>query len=159
MILYHGSWCAIESPDVSFSRDNVDFGKGFYTTPFKEQARKWAERLKRPKGASVLSVYELDDSAFETLNILEFDSYSKAWLEFITDCRKGNPASGEYDIISGSVADDKVFDTIEKYLRDYITWEKALSRLRYERPNWQYCFKKQTAIDCYLHYVSSEVVR
>ena len=38
MILYHGSSVIVETPDLIHSRINVDFGKGFYTTPFYEQA-------------------------------------------------------------------------------------------------------------------------
>ncbi len=33
MILYHGSFIEINKPDLKHSRPNVDFGKGFYTTP------------------------------------------------------------------------------------------------------------------------------
>ena len=33
MILYHGSNMEISSPDLLHSRTNVDFGRGFYTTP------------------------------------------------------------------------------------------------------------------------------
>lgn len=36
MILYHGSYTVVDKPNISYSRDNVDFGKGFYTTPIKE---------------------------------------------------------------------------------------------------------------------------
>ena len=32
MILYHGSYLAIEKPDLLHSRPNLDFGKGFYLT-------------------------------------------------------------------------------------------------------------------------------
>lgn len=32
MTLYHASPYIIESPDVSHSRDFLDFGKGFYLT-------------------------------------------------------------------------------------------------------------------------------
>ena len=38
MILYHGSSIEITKPDLMHSRPNVDFGKGFYTTPLHEQA-------------------------------------------------------------------------------------------------------------------------
>ena len=37
MILYHGSYIEIENPDLKHSRDNVDFGRGFYATPIYEQ--------------------------------------------------------------------------------------------------------------------------
>lgn len=33
MILYHGSFVAVNQPDLVHSRKNVDFGKGFYVTP------------------------------------------------------------------------------------------------------------------------------
>ena len=50
MILYHGSHNVIEKPDISFSRDNTDFGKGFYATTIKSQAEKWTNRFKRRFG-------------------------------------------------------------------------------------------------------------
>lgn len=40
MILYHGSYPEIQTPDLLHSRENVDFGRGFYTTPIYEQAIK-----------------------------------------------------------------------------------------------------------------------
>ncbi len=44
MILYHGSTAAIPHPDVSLSRSNLDFGRGFYLTSYCEQAIDWAKR-------------------------------------------------------------------------------------------------------------------
>lgn len=32
MILYYGTTEIIQNPDVSFSKDYLDFGKGFYLT-------------------------------------------------------------------------------------------------------------------------------
>lgn len=40
-LLYHGSNVEIPQPDVLHSRDDVDFGRGFYTTALKEQAVSW----------------------------------------------------------------------------------------------------------------------
>jgi hypothetical protein len=34
MIVYHGSYKEIVKPDIVHSRKNVDFGSGFYTTPY-----------------------------------------------------------------------------------------------------------------------------
>lgn len=42
MIVYHGSYCEIKLPNIVFSRDDLDFGKGFYVTSIKEQAINWA---------------------------------------------------------------------------------------------------------------------
>ncbi|MGI6500538.1 MAG: DUF3990 domain-containing protein [Anaerostipes sp.] len=60
MIIYHGSSIEVNKPDIFHSRDNVDFGKGFYVTPLKEQASKWATRFKLRHGAGVLSSYEFN---------------------------------------------------------------------------------------------------
>ena len=34
----------------------------------------------------------------------------------------------------------------------------AIKRLRYEKPNIQYCFKKQKVIDKYLKYTGLEII-
>ena len=47
MKVYHGSWMEIAEPDLKHSRTDVDFGKGFYTTPLREQAVKWCGKFKR----------------------------------------------------------------------------------------------------------------
>lgn len=46
MILYHGSFVKVEKPDLEHSRSNLDFGRGFYTTPIYEQAEKWSRKFK-----------------------------------------------------------------------------------------------------------------
>ncbi|MDB0440231.1 hypothetical protein C4R89_11860 [Clostridioides difficile] len=38
MIVYHGSYCVVKMPSITFSRDSLDFGKGFYVTSIKTQA-------------------------------------------------------------------------------------------------------------------------
>ena len=43
MILYHGSYLEIDKPDLIHSRDNVDFGKGFYLTSDFGQACKFVK--------------------------------------------------------------------------------------------------------------------
>ena len=47
MILYHGSYLEVTKPDLEHSRLNVDFGKGFYTTPILEQAENWCKKVRR----------------------------------------------------------------------------------------------------------------
>ena len=159
MILYHGSYLVIEKPDISFSRANVDFGRGFYVTPIKEQAESWSERFKRKYGQSVLSLYETDERALrQNLSVLEFADYSDEWLEHIVACRSGETV-GEYDVVIGGVANDRVFDTIQLYLDGLVHKEEAIKRLRYERPNIQYCFRRQIVINEYLRFVASEVIR
>ena len=156
MILYHGSYIEIQRPELSFSRDNVDFGKGFYTTPIYEQAVKWCGKFIRRNKNGVVSRYEFDDNAFEKLKVLNFDTYSEEWLDFILICRQGKDNT-DYDIVIGGVADDKVFNTVELYFDNLIDKEEAIKRLKYEKPNLQVCLRTQKAID-YLRFEGSENV-
>ena len=62
MIVYHGSYCRVERPELTFSREKLDFGKGFYITPIREQAERWSKRFLRARKAAILNVYELDEN-------------------------------------------------------------------------------------------------
>ncbi|MCI8308564.1 MAG: DUF3990 domain-containing protein [Lachnospiraceae bacterium] len=155
MLLYHGSYLEIKHPDILHSRKNVDFGRGFYTTPLLEQATKWCEKYKDKKLASVLSIYRFDETAYNTCKVLKFDTYSEQWLDFILQCRKGNDTS-DYDVVMGGVANDRVFNTVELYYDGLIAKEEAIKRLRFEKPNYQIAFRTQHVIDEYLHFERSE---
>lgn len=117
MILYHGSYLEIAEPDLKHSRRNVDFGRGFYTTPLYEQAEKWCGKFKRRGRDGIISCYEFDESLYAVLKVLKFDSYSEEWLDFILNCRCGQDTT-DYDIVIGGVANDKVFNTVELFLMD-----------------------------------------
>lgn len=41
MIVFHGSNMEIRSPNVSFSKNYLDFGKGFYVTSYQIQVERW----------------------------------------------------------------------------------------------------------------------
>lgn len=155
MILYHGSDMEIQKPDIFHSRKNLDFGCGFYVTPFYQQAEKWCEKFIRRGKAGVVSCYLLDDGILENCKTLQFESYSEEWLDFITNCRMGTDTR-EYDMVLGGIANDKVFNTCELYFKRYIDKKAALDRLRYEKPNYQICFKSQEIIEQYLHFERSE---
>ena len=145
MILYHGSFLEIPRPDLRHSRPNVDFGRGFYTTPLKEQAVKWCGKFKRRGKDGVISRYIFDETASSTLKTLKFDAYSEEWLDFILTCRTGHDTS-DYDIVEGGVANDKVFNTVELYFDGLVDKAEAISRLRYEKPNLQLCFRTEASL-------------
>lgn len=159
MTIYHGSYMEVETPNVSWSRGNVDFGKGFYTTPLREQAVKWARRFKAKKGSSILSLYEMDeDKLRKNYTVKEFMEYSDEWLDYIVACR-GGACPMHYDVVIGGVANDKVFDTIELFFGGLIDKSVAIERLRYEKPNLQICFCSQEAINQCITFQKSEVVQ
>ena len=154
MILYHGSHAIVSAPDVFHSRVRVDFGRGFYTTPLREQAVQWCQRFMRT-GAAYLNVYDLDEQAFSRFSVLQFESYSEPWLDFVMSCRSGQDQSS-YDLVMGGVVDDWIFNTIELFLEGLISKREALNRLMFEKPNCQLCIRNQTVIDECLHFVESE---
>jgi hypothetical protein len=155
MIVYHGSYKEIVKPDIAHSRKNVDFGRGFYTTPLLEQAQKWCRKFKETTNSAVVSVYQFDENAYTECKVLRFDTYSEDWLDFILKCRRGEDNS-DYDIVMGGVANDKVFNTVELFFDGLIDKKEAIKRLRYEKPNFQIAFRSQNAIDEYLHFERSE---
>lgn len=150
MILYHGSYLEVAEPDLTHSRLNVDFGQGFYTTPIYEQAVKWCEKFKRRGKSGIISCYEFDEAAYSQLKIINFETYSEEWLDFILSCRSGKDTS-DYDIVIGGVASDKVFNTVELYFDNLIDKGEAVKRLRYEKPNLQVCLRSEVALSKYLH--------
>ena len=156
MILYHGSYIAVSNPDLKHSRRNVDFGTGFYTTPIYEQAKTWCEKFKRRGRDGIVSRYNFNESTSENVKILTFDSYSEEWLDFILLCRSGRDTS-DYDIVSGGVANDKVFNTVELYFEQLTYKREAIKRLRYEKPNLQIAFRSEAALAC-LHFEGSEPI-
>lgn len=157
MILYHGSYMEVSKPDLLHSRLNVDFGRGFYTTPIFDQAVKWCGKYKHRGRDGVLSEYLLNDEALQNCKVLKFETYSEEWLDFILSCRKGSDET-DYDIVIGGVANDKVFNTIELYYDGLIDKTEALKRLRYENPNLQICFRAQEVIEKYLSFEGSRKV-
>ena len=156
MILYHGSFMKVEKPDLLHSRDNVDFGKGFYTTPIYYQAKSWCGKYVRRGRAGIISRYQFDETEYGDLKILRFESYSEEWLDFILSCRSGKDTS-DYDIVSGGVANDRVFNTVELYFEQLIDKAEAIKRLRYEKPNMQIAFRSEAALD-YQHFEGSESI-
>ena len=97
MILYHASNTEIVSPDISYSRSKLDFGVGFYTTPYYEMSKNWCKMFKNQNKDAVISKYEFNPSVYEECYILRFESYNEEWLDFIIACRKGKVDT--YDMI------------------------------------------------------------
>ena len=156
MILYHGSYLKIEEPDLTHSRSNVDFGRGFYVTPLREQSAKWCGKFKRRGKDGILSRYTFDSSQETELKILKFNTYSEEWLDFILNCRSGKDIT-DYDLVVGGVANDRVFNTVELFYDGLIDKAEAINRLRFEKPNLQICFRTEKALHL-LQFEGSELV-
>jgi hypothetical protein len=152
MKLYHGSTVEITNIDLSKSKPNKDFGRGFYLSADKRQAQRLAEyKAFQIGGSPVINVYEFDQKLLTdgTLKTLEFKEYSKGWAEFIFANRQS--ATGEsvhdYDIVIGPIANDKVGVQVRKYLNNEISLEAFLENLKYMKGiTFQYFFGTNKAI-------------
>lgn len=154
MLIYHASNVIIEKPDTLHSRNNLDFGKGFYATIIREQAERYAKRFILRNRKGILNIYEY--YPIERLNIKCFEAYDSEWLDFVAACRMGADVYKQYDVVCGGIANDRVFNTLDLYFSNQMTKEEALKRLIFEKPNQQLCFTNQRAIDCCISFVDSK---
>ena len=153
MILYHGSNVEIGRIDLSLSKVGKDFGCGFYLSADKEQARELAERKTEQLGTGVptLNAYEFDTGCLDdnSLRILEFQSYSKEWAEFVLKNRRNRTRMQihPYDIVIGPIADDAVGYQIRRFVSGLIDMDKFLEELKYMKGRtMQYFFGTEKAI-------------
>lgn len=153
MILYHGSNVEIEQIDLSLSKVGKDFGCGFYLSADKGQALELAERKTEQigSGAPTLNAYEFDMNGLcdNHLHILEFQSYSKEWADFVLMNRRNRTRiqAHQYDIVIGPIADDAVGYQIRRYVSGLIDMNKFLEELKYMKgQTMQYFFGTERAI-------------
>ena len=156
MKLYHGSTVIVDKPLVSYGRDNLDFGKGFYTTSMQSQAEKWVQRFISLGKKGIINIYIFDDDNIHIkYRYKKFTEYNEEWLDFVLACRGGSKEYQNYDIIEGGIANDKVFNTVELFFTGLIDKSTALQRLKFEKPNNQICFINQEVVDNFLQFESS----
>lgn len=72
MKLYHGSLELVEQPEIRQSARTLDYGRGFYTTTSRGQARDWVYRRMREHGMSLgyVNVYELNEKSLQALSFV-----------------------------------------------------------------------------------------
>ena len=157
MKVYHALKFIIESPDIYHSRDLLDFGKGFYLTSRVEQAKKYAQRFLFQGDKAYLNQYILDENLDGEYKIKEFIGYNEEWLDFVALCRIGKQTN-KFDMVTGGIADDKVFNTIDLYFSGNISKEEALKRLKFIHPNHQICILNQDILNKHLHFLQSDEI-
>ena len=153
MTMYHGTTLIVDKPSADYSKRYLDFGVGFYITADKKQAENWAKRKAvRLNATPIVNKYFFSDD-LTAYNGLIFEKEDDAWLDFIVKCRTGGEMYKKYDFISGSVANDDVFVTIDMYMRGI--WDKArtLSEIKYYNTSHQICLINQKLIDAELKFI------
>ncbi len=153
MRVFHTSNVRVENPDTLHSRKELDFGPGFYFTTIRQQAEKYAFRFTKRNEQAWLNVYDFVFNS-EEWNVKHFDSYNEEWLDFVMACRNGE-VIGNYDLVVGGIADDKVFETVDLYTDQLISKDEALKRLAYVNPNIQYCVRTDAMLKKCIFYKES----
>lgn len=159
MNLYHGSNQRVNSPKLIPSKRYLDFGEGFYLTSDYDQAKKWAVRTtkNREAGTATISVFEIDESVFSSLETLIFTYPDKNWLHYVCANRTGKTLNKDYDIVIGPVADDQVIRTVNDYINGYFSEDIALQMLLPQKLKDQYAFKTEKALS-YLKYRTGRIL-
>ena len=153
MKLYHGSTEDITKIDLSKSKPNKDFGRGFYLSAEKEQAEKLAEyKAFQFGGEPTLNVFEFDERKLSdsSIEVLKFDGYSKKWADFVFANRNSKTGDSvhNYDIVVGPIANDRVGVQVRRYIEHEISLETFLENLKYMKGvTFQYFFGTETAIN------------
>ena len=148
MIVFHGSIEIVKSPDVLHSYRSLDFGKGFYVTTVEEQAVRWARRKADllEKGTAIVNRYQMSEELGD-LKLKTFPEDLMEWIDFVCKCRNGEIDYQKFDVISGKVANDKVFRVVDLYRTGIWDKQRALKEIR-AYPNYdQIAFITQKAID------------
>lgn len=148
MKLFHGTNTKFDLIDLSKSKDKRDFGKGFYTTTFFEQAEKWAKNQNIRYGGDGSFVKEFEYTADSCLNIKVFPEMNAEWLEFVKECRTKGGTPHNYDIIRGPVANDNTMRTIALYISGIYNTEQAIEQLKFFKVNDQLSFHTEKALKC-----------
>ena len=135
MKLYHTSKVEIQNPDIHRGRKNADFGPGFYLTPDKEFACRWAGK------DSVINVYELDTGD------LDIHSFKRDhdWFRYIFANRNADDRV-KADIVIGPIANDTIYDTLGILTSGLISDEDALKLLMIGPEYTQVAIKSEKAI-------------
>lgn len=146
MKLYHASDSVIEEPDIHYGRKNADFGWGFYLTPDKEFACRWAGEK------AVLNEYELDTDGLLLHRFLR----DADWFQYIYHNRKAQDSLNA-DIIIGPTANDILFDTLGILSSGILPPETALQLLLVGPEYTQVTVKTEKALQ-QLHWLKASEI-
>ncbi len=139
-IIYHGSYCKVEKPEIIKGKFTKDFGEGFYCTILEEQAEKWAKKYETP----IINIYEYNENP--KLKIKNFILMTEEWLDFIIECRSGKKHN--FDIVIGAMADDQVYNYVTDLISGQITREAFWELAKFRHPTHQIVFCTEASLRC-----------
>jgi hypothetical protein len=149
-ILYHASTVAVLLPIILAYYRPLDFGPGFYTTPYIHQALDLAEKIKIRESISTAYISSYVSLPLETLKksflTMEFETADAQWLRFIFINRKPVVEKAHYEIVSGPVSDGLLDRVLEDYGRGKASLEDTLRDLHIKKDFAQISFHSLKAM-------------
>ena len=178
MILYHGSYCVVEEPDLSRCAKYKDFGQGFYLTSSKRQAKSFAKiATTKAKNDGIvpqdslcgyISCFRVND--ISDISCYYFPTADVDWLHCIVAHRRKRvfvdirKQVEYYYVIAGKIANDDTNTTINAYMSHVFgrmgtpaADKVCIGLLIPERLQDQFCFRSQNALSK-LSFLHSESV-
>ena len=149
----------VREPRIIEPNRTLDYGSGFYTTCAEKQAYDWAlKKLKTSGQCNYVNVYELDETALKTLNVLWFDGPSDEWIDFVMRNRQDETYQHDYDLVYGPVANDNVYVQFGLYEQGFISKATLLAELKVYKLVDQMLFHTEKALQ-YLRFIEAKEVR
>ncbi len=118
MKLYHTGREEVRNPDIRRGRKNADFGQGFYLSPDREFASRWAGP------DAVMNEYELDESGL----LIHRFRRDEEWFSYIFRNRRARDELSA-DVVIGPIANDTIFETFGIISSGYLKPADALKLL------------------------------
>ncbi|MBR2121937.1 MAG: DUF3990 domain-containing protein [Lachnospiraceae bacterium] len=152
MVLFHTGFDTIREPDIRYGRKNADFGQGFYLCPDRDFSERWARSRKGRD--TVINTYLLETDG---LDIMRFER-GEDWFSYIRDNRRGQADSlAGYDVITGPIANDTIYDTWGIFTSGLIPDSRVLELLGTGPAYEQTVIKTEKAL-AQLVWQSSEII-
>ncbi len=166
--LYHGSYIAVDKPDLSKCQPGKDFGQGFYLTTDLNQAIRFVRSSvkKAQKNGIVIPdphmgyVSEYEYFSSRNIKVYEFNDADKEWLHCVAGHRRKGIIATQleewdgYDIIAGKIANDNTNQVITTYINGIlgqpgtdVADNTAIALLMPENLTNQICLKTDLALE------------
>ncbi|MCL1820968.1 MAG: DUF3990 domain-containing protein [Oscillospiraceae bacterium] len=158
MLLYHGSNQDIVTVNLNRCKPYKDFGRGFYLTAIKEQAKLMAKRTARIFGGfPVVTAFVFDETALSerNLSVKIFAKPTAEWAIFVLNNRNrdfmdysdlNSNQDNKYDIVTGPVANDDIALLFRTFASGYIDIDTLVRGMRYKKLSNQYSFHTNRSI-------------
>lgn len=150
MQVFHGSLEIVKMPQILKPNRTLDFGSGFYVTTSYKQAEDWVYRKldESKQKIGFVNEYFLDENLLKQFSMLEFDSPTDEWIDFVMKNRMNKNFSHNYEVVFGPVANDRVYASFSLFESGLITKKTLIENLKVYKLVDQFLFHTEKSLFC-----------